>query len=112
MAGKVKIAAGEKITIAHGKLQVPDHPIVAFIEGEGTGREIWAACSALIFAAVIIVLTPLTRRGVSPYIVFGKDSAYSEIAKYIVIEFGLYLISDGACSGIVIFVGNGHFYNA
>ena len=43
MAGKVKIPAGEKVTISHGKLQVPDHPIIAFIEGDGTGPDIWAA---------------------------------------------------------------------
>jgi hypothetical protein len=32
MAGRVKIPPGEKVTISHGKLQVPDHPIIAFIE--------------------------------------------------------------------------------
>ena len=31
-------ASGAKITISGGKLQVPDHPIVPFIEGDGTGR--------------------------------------------------------------------------
>jgi isocitrate dehydrogenase len=35
MAGKVKIPAGEKITIEHGKLRVPDSPIIAFVEGDG-----------------------------------------------------------------------------
>ena len=34
MAGKGTIPKGEKITIDHGKLVVPDHPIVAFIEGD------------------------------------------------------------------------------
>ncbi|HEX7785560.1 MAG TPA: NADP-dependent isocitrate dehydrogenase, partial [Methylomirabilota bacterium] len=42
-ASRVKIPAGDKITISHGKLQVPDHPIIAFIEGDGTGPDIWAA---------------------------------------------------------------------
>jgi len=31
MPAKVKIPAGDKITISHGKLPVPDHPIIAFI---------------------------------------------------------------------------------
>ena len=31
MASRVKIPAGKKITIEHGKLRVPDHPIVTFI---------------------------------------------------------------------------------
>ena len=34
---------GEKITIVDGVLQVPNNPIIAFIEGDGTGVDIWAA---------------------------------------------------------------------
>src|SRR5499426_1616990 len=52
MAGHVKIPAGEKITISHGKLQVPDHPIIAFIEGDGTGPDIWKASVRVLDAAV------------------------------------------------------------
>src|ERR1700727_2229414 len=36
-------AGGEKITISNGKLQVPDQPIIPYIEGDGTGRDIWRA---------------------------------------------------------------------
>jgi isocitrate dehydrogenase len=43
---------GEKITLVNGKLQVPDHPIVPFIEGDGTGRDIWKASVAVFDAAV------------------------------------------------------------
>ena len=42
----MKVPAGEKVTISHGKLHVPDHPIIAFIEGDGTGRDIWARLGA------------------------------------------------------------------
>jgi isocitrate dehydrogenase len=52
MAGKVKIPAGEKITLEHGKLSVPDHPIIAFIEGDGTGPDIWRAAVRVLDAAV------------------------------------------------------------
>ncbi len=52
MAGKVKIPAGDKITIEHGKLRVPDHPIVAFIEGDGVGPDIWHAAVRVLDAAV------------------------------------------------------------
>jgi len=52
MAGKVRIPAGEKITIDHGKLRVPDHPIIAFIEGDGTGPDIWRAAVRVLDAAV------------------------------------------------------------
>src|SRR5713226_7434120 len=51
-AARVTIPAGEKITITHGKLQVPDHPIVAFIEGDGIGPDIWAASVRVLDAAV------------------------------------------------------------
>ena len=32
---------GKRITYAGGKYQVPDNPIIPFIEGDGTGRDIW-----------------------------------------------------------------------
>jgi isocitrate dehydrogenase len=43
---------GEKITISNGKLHVPDQPIIPFIEGDGTGRDIWAASVRVFDAAV------------------------------------------------------------
>ncbi len=52
MPGKVKIPAGEKIAIKHGKLTVPDRPIIAFIEGDGTGPDIWRAAVRVLDAAV------------------------------------------------------------
>ena len=45
-------AGGEKITISNGKLNVPDHPIIPFIEGDGTGRDIWRASVRVFDAAV------------------------------------------------------------
>src|SRR5437867_2852903 len=52
MAGKVKIPAGDKITIEHGKLRVPDRPVIAFIEGDGIGPDIWQASVRVLDAAV------------------------------------------------------------
>jgi isocitrate dehydrogenase len=50
---KVTIPQGQKITMgANGKLNVPDHPIVPFIEGDGTGPDIWKASVRVIDAAV------------------------------------------------------------
>jgi isocitrate dehydrogenase len=43
---------GEKIKLKDGKLIVPDNPIVAFIEGDGTGVDIWAASQPVLDAAV------------------------------------------------------------
>jgi isocitrate dehydrogenase len=45
-------AGGEKITIKSGRLQVPDEPIIPFIEGDGTGRDIWRASVRVFDAAV------------------------------------------------------------
>ncbi len=44
--------SGQKITISNGKLQVPDQPILPFIEGDGTGPDIWAASVRVFDAAV------------------------------------------------------------
>lgn len=41
-----------KITIANGKLNVPDHVIIPYIEGDGTGQDIWAASVRVFDAAV------------------------------------------------------------
>lgn len=43
---------GETITIRDGLLQVPDHPIIPFVEGDGTGRDIWRASQRVFDAAV------------------------------------------------------------
>jgi isocitrate dehydrogenase len=43
---------GAKITISNGKLSVPDQPIIPFIEGDGTGRDIWRASVRVMDAAV------------------------------------------------------------
>ena len=44
--------SGSKITIANGKLNVPNDPILPFIEGDGIGPDIWAAASRVLEAAV------------------------------------------------------------
>jgi isocitrate dehydrogenase len=44
--------AGDKISIAQGKLTVPDRPVVPFIRGDGTGPDIWAASERVFDAAV------------------------------------------------------------
>ena len=45
-------AAGAKITIRDGKLTVPENPIIPFIEGDGTGPDIWRAAVRVMDAAV------------------------------------------------------------
>jgi len=48
----IQIPEGERITIQNGVLQVPDQPIIGFIEGDGTGPDIWRAARPVLDAAV------------------------------------------------------------
>src|SRR6478735_2908748 len=48
----VKAPAGGTISIANGKLNVPDNPVIPFIEGDGTGPDIWRASVRVFDAAV------------------------------------------------------------
>ena len=45
-------ANGARISYSGGRYQVPDNPIIPFIEGDGTGRDIWRASSRVFDAAV------------------------------------------------------------
>jgi isocitrate dehydrogenase len=46
------LTQGQRITVDNGNLQVPNNPIIPFIEGDGIGPDIWAAASRVIEAAV------------------------------------------------------------
>lgn len=43
---------GKKLNIQDGRLQVPDNVIIPFVEGDGTGRDIWRASKRVFDAAV------------------------------------------------------------
>ncbi len=46
------VIQGEKITLENGQLNVPDHPVIPFIEGDGIGPDIWHASQMVFDAAV------------------------------------------------------------
>jgi isocitrate dehydrogenase len=46
------VVSGDRIDLADGKLVVPNRPTIPFIEGDGTGRDIWRASQAVFDAAV------------------------------------------------------------
>ena len=48
----ITVPKGDKITLQDGKLNVSDNPIVAFIEGDGTGPDIWRASQNVLDSAV------------------------------------------------------------
>src|ERR1700688_1193532 len=65
---------GEKLAIADGKLHVPDQPIVPFIEGDGTGRDIWRASVRVLDAAVAKAYGG--RRKIAWYEVYAGEKAF------------------------------------
>jgi len=73
--------AGEKITIANGKLLVPDHPVVPFIRGDGTGRDIWAASERVFDAAVARAYGG--KRKVSWFEVFAGEAAKNKFDNWL-----------------------------
>ncbi|WP_408011721.1 NADP-dependent isocitrate dehydrogenase [Pseudalkalibacillus sp. A8] len=48
----MNLSNGERITVDNGVLNVPNNPIIPFIEGDGIGPDIWAAASKVLEAAV------------------------------------------------------------
>jgi isocitrate dehydrogenase len=48
----VPVPAGERISYSNGRYGIPDTPIIPFIEGDGTGRDIWKASVRVFDAAV------------------------------------------------------------
>src|SRR5574337_1260848 len=67
---------GTAITFNSGKLQIPDNPIIPFIEGDGTGRDIWKASRRVFDAAVQKAYNG--RRRVAWYEVFAGEKAFAK----------------------------------
>src|SRR5471030_846237 len=65
--------AGGKISISNGVLTVPDNPVIPFIRGDGTGRDIWAASEKVFDAAVKKAYGG--KRKVSWFEVFAGEAA-------------------------------------
>jgi isocitrate dehydrogenase len=65
--------AGEKITVQNGRLHVPNHPIMPFIRGDGTGPDIWAASQKVFDAAVQKAYK--SKRKIAWFEVFAGETA-------------------------------------
>jgi isocitrate dehydrogenase len=72
---------GEKITIQNGKLNVPDVPIVPFIEGDGTGRDIWRASQRVFDAAVQRAYGG--RRKIAWMEVYSGEKAFTQFGSWL-----------------------------
>ena len=67
---------GGRITIENGKLDVPDNPVIPFIEGDGTGRDIWRASQRVFDAAVEKAYGG--KRKINWYEVLAGEKAFNE----------------------------------
>jgi isocitrate dehydrogenase len=74
-------ADGQKITVDGMKLNVPDRPIIPFIEGDGTGRDIWRA-SRHVFDAAVEKAYGGSRRVVW-YEIFAGEKAFNQFGKWL-----------------------------
>lgn len=72
---------GAKITITEGKLNVPNNPIIPFIEGDGTGRDIWKASSRVFDAAVAKAYNG--ERRVFWYEIFAGEKAHTQFGEWL-----------------------------
>ena len=70
---KLKIMMGEKITLINGKLNVPAQPIIPFIEGDGTGPDIWNA-SVRVFDAAVAKAYNGTRKIIWKEVLAGEKA--------------------------------------
>src|SRR6266498_3943775 len=67
---------GNEIAFADGKLSVPAHPIVPFIEGDGTGPDIWRASVRVFDAAVAQAFGG--QRSIAWMEVFAGEKSYKQ----------------------------------
>ncbi|USB32377.1 NADP-dependent isocitrate dehydrogenase [Paenibacillus sp. YPG26] len=72
---------GDKIEIQNGKLQVPNRPIIPFIEGDGTGRDIWKASVRVLDAAVEKAYSG--EKKIAWYEVFAGEKAFNTYGEWL-----------------------------
>jgi isocitrate dehydrogenase len=74
----ITVPPGERIRGgAGGKIEVPDRPILPYIEGDGTGPDIWRASQAVFDAAVAKAYG--NRRKVAWMEVFAGEKAFNRV---------------------------------
>ncbi|MBI4165871.1 MAG: NADP-dependent isocitrate dehydrogenase [Acidobacteria bacterium] len=72
---------GKAIDYVSGKFVIPDTPVIPFIEGDGTGRDIWKASVRVFDAAVQKVFQG--RKRVVWYEVFAGEKAYKQFSEWL-----------------------------
>jgi isocitrate dehydrogenase len=79
--GQTVPAGGQPIGYAGGELQVPDAPVIPFIEGDGTGRDIWKASRRVFDAAVEQAYGG--KRRVAWFEVFAGEKAFNTFKEWL-----------------------------
>src|SRR5579864_4401840 len=74
-------AGGSPITYSGGKMQVPDNPIIPYIEGDGTGRDIWAASVRVFDGAVEKAYGG--KRKIHWYEIFAGEKAFTKFKDWL-----------------------------
>src|SRR4051794_8897589 len=72
---------GEPIQYVNGKYQVPDHPVIPYIEGDGTGRDIWRASQRVFDAAVQKAYGG--KRSIAWFEIFAGEKAYRQFQNWL-----------------------------
>ena len=81
MAETTKIPAGDRIRCTDGRLDVPDQPIIPFIEGDGTGPDIWRASQRVFDAAVDKAYRG--KRRIAWMEVLAGEKAFNRVANWL-----------------------------
>ncbi|HEY6350851.1 MAG TPA: NADP-dependent isocitrate dehydrogenase [Candidatus Angelobacter sp.] len=77
----VALPQGGSITFSAGKLEIPDNPIIPYIEGDGTGRDIWAASVRVFDGAVERAYGG--KRKIHWYEVFAGEKAFAKFGDWL-----------------------------
>jgi len=72
---------GQKISMQNGKLQVPDLPVIPFIEGDGIGPDIWRASQRMIDAAIEKAYG--SKRKIAWMEVYAGEKAYNQFGEWL-----------------------------
>jgi isocitrate dehydrogenase len=72
---------GQPIQYANGQFTIPDHPIIPFIEGDGTGRDIWKASQRVFDAAVEKAYGG--KRAIKWFEIYAGEKAYRQFKTWL-----------------------------
>ncbi len=74
-------ADGSPIQYSNGKFTIPDHPIIPYIEGDGTGRDIWKASQRVFDAAVEKAYSG--KRSIQWFEIFAGEKAFRKFQTWL-----------------------------